>query len=266
MSGFPNLRQQYLGMAVQDTYDAAKEAAKEVSNRAFGNIFGEKPAELPPPRTVPEPPEGYQPPTAPPPPPYNPVHDHPQNYPGYYPYPQSPQSQFGLPAYMPPPPPPRYKVDEDKMRSMAKWKATLNLKYVETGSNFARTLVGSLAATNAVVELVSRFDRNDATLTEDEKALIPTMRKAVEKRRSIEQAKTKILSDDDMRSIYEELIFQDMWDKNERGELRLEDPNDFLRNYMILTGAEILESGKDVIIDKVTGVAGNLKNKLSKKK
>ncbi len=266
MSGFPNLRQQYLGMAVQDTYNAAKEVVSEASNRAFGSIFNEKPAELPPPRTVPEPPEGFQPPVMSPPPPYNPIPDQSQAYPGYYPYPHSPQSQFGLPAYMPPPPPPRYKVDEAKMRSMAKWKATLNLKYVETISNFARTLVGSLAASNAMVELLERFDRDDATLTDQDRELIPNIRKAVEKRRSIERAKTKILNDDDMRNIYEELIFQDMWDKNERGELRLEDPNDFLRNYVILTGAEILESGKDVIIDKVTGVASNLKNKFSKKK
>lgn len=257
---------------VKDLYQEAK--------TGFTNIIGNHPAELPPPRTIPTPTPIVESPiqVTLPEPQVNTnngagYHQQNHNYPhqnqSFQSYPtQQYQQQFQpLPgAYMPPPPPPRYKIDEEKLRQMAKWKATLNLKYVETASNFARNLLGGLAATNAMVEMVERADKKDASLKAEELEMIPTMRKAVEKRRAIERGKTKILSDDDMRQIYEELIFQDMWDKNERGELRLEDPNDFLRNYMILTGAEILESGKDVIIDKVSVVAGSIKNKFSGKK
>lgn len=266
---------------------AGETVAKDLYQEAktgFSNIIGNHPAELPPPRTIPTPVPAVESPiqvTQPQTPANNGAgynqqnHNYPyqnqsfQTYPTqqYYQTQQYQQPYQPLPgAYMPSPPPPRYKIDEDKLRQMAKWNATLNLKYVETASNFARNLLGGMAATNAMVEMVERADRNDKTLKPEELEMIPNLRKAVEKRRVIERGKTKILSDDDMRQIYEELIFQDMWDKNERGELRLEDPNHFLKNYIFLTGAEILESGKDVIIDKVSSVAGTLKNKFSGKK
>lgn len=264
MNQFQNLRDQWLGAVAQDTLDTAK--------TAFSKILAEKPAELPPPSTPPTPPEAYQAPTpishAPVPPPNTvAVEQLPRQAPMPPMYAYPPQPMYGMPTpYMPPPPPPRYKVDEEKMRSMAKWKATVNLKYVETAGRFARSLVGALAATNAMVEMVERAEKLDTTLTQEELAMIPTMRKAVEKRRTIEQSKTHILSDDDMRNIYEELIFQEMWDLNERGELRLEDPRDFLKNYILLTGAEIVESGKEVIVEKISGAVGSVKNKFSKKK
>lgn len=260
MTAFQNLRDQYLGHVVSEVADATYEATKN----AFHDVFEELPAELPPPRTPPPPPPDYGQYSQSPPPPQSQAGMYPQQHysPPYSPPYQSPQQQpvFGTP-YMPPPPPPRYKIDEEKMRSMAKWKATLNLKYIETFGSFARSMLGSLAATNSMVELVERCDQNDSALTPEQLALSPTIRKAVEQRRAIERGKTKIISDEDMRSIYEELIFQEMWDQNERGELRLEDPNDFFRNYLILTAAEILESGKEVIGDKISSAYGVIKNK-----
>lgn len=269
---FSNLRQQYVGGVLQNVAEGA--------SRAFKDIFAQKPAEVPLPRNNPEPeePDGYgeeyeddykaasqQHPHPGPPQNFPP---HYQNPPRHLPPPPRPpyqNPQFGTP-YMPTPTPPRYKVDEEFLRKMAKLQAATNMKYIETYGRFARNVVSNMAASNAMVEMVKRADEKDKSLTPDDLIMVETVRRAVTKRKAIETAKAKVLTDEELREIYEELIFQDMYDKNERGDLTLQTPHSFAISLLLLTTAEVVESGKDVIGDRISGGYKKLTGKFSRKK
>lgn len=234
---FDHLKDKYLGIVANDAAQVAATATK----RMFEQAIGDKPAEGPRTRTndalplredVSEP-AGY---SAPP------------SVPTYSSVPSVP-----LTPYVPSAPTPFYQVDEDKLRSMARWKASVNLKYVETITRFARDIVGSMAANDAMVEMVERLERNDNSLSPEEVDMAEGMKKAVDKRRKIERTDSVILSDAEMRSIYEEIIFNQMREQNRRGELQLQSEKEFFWNLMLITMAEIGGAGKEVIAEKVSG-------------
>lgn len=275
-SSFSNLRDQYLGVVAEEALDVAKEGTR----RVFGNIFANKPAELPPPRQVPPPPPDYQPQlppmdasSQPPPPQAQPIYypPPPPQYGGYPPaYPQYPNyGQYASalpPAYMPPPLPMAEKIDEDSLRNMARWQASVDLKYVQAITGFVRSAVGNMAAANSMVKLVERYEDGDQTLSSEDVEMAERMRKAVDKRREIEASGNTVLEDEDMRNIYEEIIFREMKNKNDRGELQLQSSSSFRYNYLALSLLAIGETGKEVIFDKVKGVVSGAKNKFQPKK
>lgn len=219
-----NIAEQYqqllsTGQAVRQTVQGAQ--------NVYRNAFAQKPARMPPPRNNP--------------------------YAGqYYDDPEGEEAgqEHSVPMR---PPQPTYKVDEAHLRKRARLTAATHMKYLESLTRFTRTLVGGMAASNAMVELVQRLEAGDETLQGEELDMAKSMRKAVEQRRSIEEARVKILSDDEMREIYEESLFIDLKDQNDKGELERLNPNKFLIDYTILSLAEIAESGKEVIGEKVSG-------------
>ena len=251
MTSYPNIRDRYF--AVDEIVQATQQAG-----RAFERVIADKPAEQPIDRHG-MPQQNYNPALQ-----YQQTEQNPQvqqiQPQGYQ---QSPFVPPSMQPYIPPPPAPRYKVDEEFLRKMARLKASTNLKYLQTVSRFARNIVGNMAASNAMVELVEKQEQG-LQLTVEEHEMAVTVHKAVVQRRKIERTDAKILTDDEMREIYEELIFQDMYDQNERGVLELQNPKDFLWNYGILTLAEIAENGKEVIGDRVSGAFKTVSKKLKK--
>lgn len=234
---FPDLKQKYLGIIANDAAQAAANATK----RMFEGSLAQKRAELPsqtPPRAETLP---FQAPSTP-----------------------SPDTVVANPLlapYLPPAPVVKPQVEEEKLRSMAKWKATVNLKYVETISRFARDVLGGMAASDLMVEMVERLESNDAALSEHDREMAQGMHKAVDRRRKIEKAKSAILSDLEVIAIYEEIIFQQMREQNLRGELQLQSPNEFFWSLTLITVAEIGSAGKEVIAEKMSGAVAKFKPK-----
>jgi hypothetical protein len=276
---FSNLKDQYVGGVLKTVSDTAQ--------RSFKDIFASKPAEPPLPRSIPHDEEenggfedGHE--NRPPYQPYQanpqyrqppPQYQAPPQYgqPNWQYYQQPPQYQPSQNWHYPPPPmpapvAPRYKIDEPFLRNMAKLQAATHIKYLTMYTGFARSVVGSLAASNAMVAMVERADADAGTMTDEEKEIALTCRRAVEKRRQIEASGTKILSDSELREIYEELIFQDMWDKHERGELTLQSPDSFFKTMLVLTSVEILDAGKEVIGERIAGTYKKATKFLSGKK
>jgi hypothetical protein len=246
MTAYSNVRDRYF--AVDELVQATQQAG-----RAFERVLADKPAEPPIARHV-TPQENANP----------------EQQATYPPSQMSPQGQVSPPfvppsmqPYLPPPPTPRYKVDEAFLRKMARLKASTNLKYLATISRFARNIVGNMAASNAMVELVEKYEKG-FKMTEEELEMVGTVQKAVTQRRKIESTDAKILTDEEMREIYEELLFQEMYDHNERGVLELQNPKDFIWSYTLLTLAEIAENGREVIGDRVSGAFKSVSKKFKK--
>jgi hypothetical protein len=267
---FSNLKDQYVGGVLKSVGEAAQ--------RSFKDIFAQKPAEPPLPRNSPvdkEESDGFdqeqeaQPQYRQPPPSYQAPPQYGQPNWQYYQQPppyQPAQNWHYPPPPMPAPAAPRYKIDEPFLRNMAKLQAATHIKYLTMYGGFARSIVGALAASNAMVLMAERADADESTLTDEEKEMANTCRRAVEKRRRIESSGTKVLTDTELREIYEELIFQDMWDKNERGELNLQSPDSFFRTMFLLTSVEILDAGKEVIGERISGTYKKATQFLSGKK
>lgn len=240
---FPDLKQKYLGIIANDAAQAAANAAK----RMFEGSLAQKRADLPsqmPPRADALPFQASSTPT---------THQ--------LPPPDTAVPNPLLAPYLPPAPVVKPQVEEEKLRSMAKWKATVNLKYVETISRFARDVLGGMAASDLMVEMVERLESNDANLSEYDREMAQGMQKAVDRRRKIEKAKSAILSDTEVITIYEEIIFQQMREQNLRGELQLQSPNEFFWNLTLITVAEIGSAGKEVIAEKMSGAVAKFKPK-----
>ncbi|WP_028668844.1 hypothetical protein [Runella zeae] len=234
---FPDLKQKYLGIIANDAAQAAANATK----RMFEGSLAQKRAELPsqtPPRADALPFQASSTPS-----------------------PDTVVANPLLAPYLPPAPVVKPQVEEEKLRSMAKWKATVNLKYVETISRFARDVLGGMAASDLMVEMVERLESNDAALSEHDREMAQGMQKAVERRRKIEKAKSAILSDLEVIAIYEEIIFQQMREQNLRGELQLQSPNEFFWSLTLITVAEIGSAGKEVIAEKMSGAVAKFKPK-----
>ncbi len=64
-----------------------------------------------------------------------------------------------------------------------------------------------------------------------------------------------------MRTIYEEIIFHQMREQNQRGELQMQSEREFFWNLTLITLAEIGGAGKEAIAEKVTGAVRKFKPK-----
>ncbi len=246
---FDNLKDKYLGLVANDAAQVAATATK----RMFEQAMADKPAEAPRERDLyasPFPQAGYAEPTPPP------------VMPTVQPFsPPAPNYSVPLSPYVPPAPMMPHQVEETKLRAMAKWKATVNLRYVETITRFTRDVLGSMAASDLMVEMVERLERKDEALTSEDIALAEDMKKAVERRRKIEHTQGTVLNDSEIITIYEEIIFHKMREQNLRGELQLQDPNEFFWHLTLMTLAEIGTAGKEVIAEKVSGAVRKFKPK-----
>lgn len=242
---FDNLKDRYLGLVANDAAQVAATATK----RMFEQAMAEKPAEAPRERDLyasPFPQAGYAEPMPPP---------------VSLAQPPLPNYSVPLSPYVPPAPMMPHQVEETKLRMMAKWKATVNLRYVETITRFTRDVLGSMAASELMVEMVERLERKDETLTTEDIALAEDMKKAVERRRRIEHTRGTVLNDAEIITIYEETIFHKMREQNLRGDLQLQDPNEFFFHLTLMTLAEIGTAGREVIAEKVSGAVRKFKPK-----
>lgn len=235
-----DLKQKYLGIVANDAANVAANATK----RMFEGALNQKRADIQPHARVDSLPL-----------------QNPSPIPQTAPSPDTSVANPLLAPYLPAAPVVKPQVEEEKLRSMAKWKATVNLKYVETISRFARDVLGGMAASDLMVEMVERLESNDANLSEYDREMAQGMQKAVERRRKIEKAKSAILSDLEVIDIYEEIIFHQMREQNLRGELQLQSPNEFFWSLTLITVAEIGSAGKEVIAEKMSGAVAKFKPK-----
>ena len=235
-----DLKQKYLGIVANDAANVAANATK----RMFEGALNQKRADIQPQTRVDSLPL-----------------QNPSPSPQTTPSPDTAVATPLLAPYLPAAPVGKPQVEEEKLRSMAKWKATVNLKYVETISRFARDVLGGMAASDLMVEMVERLESNDTNLSDYDHEMAQGMLKAVERRRKIEKAKSAILSDTEVITIYEEIIFQQMREQNLRGELQLQSPNEFFWNLTLITVAEIGSAGKEVIAEKMSSAVAKFKPK-----